>query len=77
MSDPITPAISKVDSASTAADYGCLKKKDTRPYLVEFLASKGVNLDEETQRNLGWIPTESLMKIALAIKAAKAEVVEA
>jgi len=63
--------ISKVDTATSIVDIAGLKKKDTVPYLTNFLASKGVKLDDETAKNLGWIPTASLVQIAMAIKEAK------
>lgn len=63
--------ISKVDSATTIVDIAGLKKKDTVPYLVAFLADNGVKLDDETAKNLGWIPTASLVQIAMAIKEAR------
>jgi len=71
-----TVVISKVDTAFSAIDMASLKKKDTAPYLAKFLADNGVILDAETTKNLEWIPTKSLMSLAIAIRDSK-KVIEA
>lgn len=68
--------VSKVDGAASIVDMAGLKKKDTTPYIANYLRAQGVNLSDEDERNLGYLPTGTAISIAIKIREAKQRVAQ-